>query len=81
MSFIVRATSVISRQIAKQVSESRGRNVAEVNDHLVGFSISNSAKYIHFKHPYSLVEKFTTGPCGAIVVISCYAYMLTNRVF
>ena len=29
------------------------------------------AKSSNFNHPYSVVQQFTTGPCGASIAISC----------
>ena len=41
------------------------------NDLLIGYHTSRTTKSSNFKHPYSIVQKVTTGPCGASVVISC----------
>ena len=41
------------------------------NDILIGYHTSRTTKSSNFKHPYSIVQKVTTGPCGASVVISC----------
>ena len=45
-------------------------NTATTNDHLVGYQTSDSAKSSNFKHPYSVVQNFITGPFGASVAIS-----------
>ena len=38
-----------------------------LNDHLVGYHNSDSAKSSNFKYAYSVVQNFTIGPCGASV--------------
>ena len=41
------------------------------NYHLVVYCTSDSARSSNIKHPYSVVQKFTTDPCGTCVPISC----------
>ena len=45
--------------------------IPRINDHLVGYSTGNSAKSSNFKHPFSEVKKFITGPCDPSVAVSC----------
>ena len=50
-------------------------NITVNTDRLKNGSIvwqtSVPAESSYFKHPYSVVQKFTIGPCGASVAISC----------
>ena len=68
-----RTTQTMLTQVNRRTEDLSGKPTEDVktNDHLVGCSASNSAKSSNFKQPYSVVQKFTTGPCGASVAISC----------
>ena len=49
---------------------SAGQTSPDPKHHSIGLSTSASTKFINFKHLYAVVQNFTTGPCGASVVIS-----------
>ena len=51
----------------------------EVKSGSIVWQTSVPAKSGNFKHPYSVVQQFTTGPCGAGVASAAHAQ--TMRVF
>ena len=48
-----------------------GARVCQEQGPFLELSTSASAKYSNIKHPYDVVQNFTTGPCGEGVAINC----------
>ena len=67
-----RTTQTMLTQVNRRTEDLSGKPTEDVetNVHLVGCRTSNSAKSSNFEHPYCVVQKVTTGPCGAGVAIS-----------